>query len=75
MYEGTAFEHRPALVSTPFTPISLIDGLGYFLPVDLHSQEADGDKAAIDVHLALSEPLWEILQRDEQLRSFSSMNL
>eukprot|EP01117_Protostelium_nocturnum_P015678 TRINITY_DN6099_c0_g1_i2.p1 TRINITY_DN6099_c0_g1~~TRINITY_DN6099_c0_g1_i2.p1 ORF type:complete len:303 (+),score=91.90 TRINITY_DN6099_c0_g1_i2:643-1551(+) len=57
------FEEKPTLVSTPFTPISLIDGLGYIL-------STDSEDGSIDVNLALSEPLWEILEEDEQLRRF-----
>ncbi|KAK7454020.1 hypothetical protein VKT23_011531 [Stygiomarasmius scandens] len=67
MYKEAEFVEgeRPVLVSTPFTPISLLDGLGYFLPV------GDADKGAIDVHLALYEPIWEFVEREEGLRRFS----
>ncbi|ORX33299.1 transferase [Kockovaella imperatae] len=46
------FENRPVLVSTPFTSVSCIDGLGYFLPA------LDG---GIDVCLSLSEPVWKYI--------------
>ncbi|KAJ3856977.1 transferase [Lentinula lateritia] len=71
MYEGTDFEEgqKPILVSTPFTPISLVDGLAYTLPTGM---QAGGDKRAIDVNLALSSPIWEILEHDEQLKRFSA---
>ncbi|KAF5352034.1 hypothetical protein D9758_009455 [Tetrapyrgos nigripes] len=74
MYAGTEFEagEKPALVVPPFTPISLLDGLGYVLPTEMHGQKTGGDKGALDVYIALSEPLWEILERDEQLGRFSS---
>ncbi|KAJ3781901.1 transferase family-domain-containing protein [Lentinula aff. detonsa] len=73
MYAGTEFDddEKPKLVSTPFTSISLVDGLAYTLPTEMQGK-AGGDKQAIDVNLALSEPIWEILERDEQLKQFST---
>ncbi|KAJ3886434.1 transferase [Lentinula edodes] len=73
MYEGTDFEdgQKPILVSTPFTSISLVDGLAYTLPTEMQGKTG-GDKRAIDVNLALSSPIWEILEHDEQLKRFSS---
>ncbi|KAJ7272790.1 transferase [Mycena rebaudengoi] len=56
------FDGEPALVSPPFTANSLVDGLGYYLPPV--GGGVNGDKGAIDVNLALSAPLWEILERD-----------
>ncbi|KAJ4480580.1 transferase family-domain-containing protein [Lentinula edodes] len=73
MYEGTDFEdgQKPILVSTPFTSISLVDGLAYTLPTEMQGKTG-GDKRAIDVNLALSSPIWEILEHDKQLKRFSS---
>ncbi len=67
MYAGTVFEVPPVLVSPPFTPISLMDGLGYFLPT---AAQGKGDAIDIDVNLALSEPLWNILDQNEDFRRF-----
>ncbi|KAF9014776.1 hypothetical protein BDZ89DRAFT_1076345 [Hymenopellis radicata] len=72
MYAGTVFDVPPVLVSPPFTPISLVDGLAYFLPNEEQGQAGarDVDSGAIDLNLALSAPLWEILDRDEEFRRF-----
>lgn len=69
MYEGTVFDVPPTLVSPPFTPISLIDGLLYFLPTEDRSIGAD--LGAIDVVLPLSEPVWDILDNDNEFRRFA----
>lgn len=58
MYAGSVFDVAPVLVAPPFTPISLVDGLGYFIPTG----EQGGD---IDVALSLSEPIWEFIDQDE----------
>ncbi|KAG8887912.1 hypothetical protein FRB98_008737 [Tulasnella sp. 332] len=68
MYPGMAFEVPPSLVSPPFTPISLCDGLGYLLPTE--AQGTTVDTGAIEVCLALSEPLWDVLDQDEEFRRF-----
>ena len=82
----------PILVSTPFTPISLLDGLAYILPTEDQWIEASAEGAAtktcpasssasssfgspnvghsLDLNLALSEPLWTILDRDPLFRPF-----
>ncbi|KIK70716.1 hypothetical protein GYMLUDRAFT_127904, partial [Collybiopsis luxurians FD-317 M1] len=67
MYDGTQFQEgeNPVLVSTPFTSISLVDGLAYVLPTEMEG-EMDGDKGAVDVNLALSEPVWKILEQNER---------
>ena len=82
----------PILVSTPFTPISLLDGLAYILPTE---DQVKGDEVtasavkdfpssptapplvnsasfgcSLDVNLALSEPLWAILNNDPLFRPF-----
>ena len=49
----------PMLVSTPFTPISLVDGLAYFLPLP---QGYDG----LEICLALDDRLWILLDADEE---------
>ncbi|KAF9633308.1 hypothetical protein BFW01_g4202 [Lasiodiplodia theobromae] len=61
VYVGTDFEdgRPPVLVAPPFTPISLADGLGYYLPTE---EQQDG---GIDFYLALSEPVWGVLEEDE----------
>ncbi|KAJ7129232.1 transferase family-domain-containing protein [Mycena epipterygia] len=61
MYGDSVLEAVPVLVSTPYTPISLVDGLGYFLPIP------GPDAGAIDVNLALSGPVWEFFDRDEPI--------
>ncbi|KAL0257571.1 hypothetical protein SLS55_008385 [Diplodia seriata] len=65
VYAGTAFvEGRPpVLVAPPFTPMSLVDGLGYYLP----TEALDG---GIDLYLALSVPVWGFLEEDEVWRKF-----
>jgi len=68
MYESTVFDVEPILVSPPFTPISLMDGLVYYLPTEDRSTGAD--RGAIDVVLALSEPIWGILDQDSEFRRF-----
>lgn len=57
MYAGSVFDVAPVLVAPPFTPISLLDGLGYFIPT-----REQGDD--IDVALSLSEPVWEFFDKD-----------
>lgn len=72
MYRGAEFDVPPALVSTPFTPISLVDGLAYFVATEdqLSQSETAGGvtTGSIDVTLALSEPLWAFLDEDERFR-------
>jgi len=68
MYPGAAFDARPVMVSTPFTPISLLDGLVYFLPTE--EQGTERDTGAIDVIMSLSEPLWDIVDQDGEFRRF-----
>jgi hypothetical protein len=57
---------RPTLVSTPFTEISLVDGLTYFLP-DRRQGTAE-DRGELEVCLSLSDPLWGILEEDQLWR-------
>ncbi|KAB8225148.1 transferase [Aspergillus novoparasiticus] len=66
----------PVLVSPPFTEISLVDGLAMMLSTEEQALRSGGQSGvqedrvpcAIDVNLTLSEPLWEILDRDDELR-------
>jgi hypothetical protein len=68
MYTGAVFEVPPVLVSPPFMPVSLVDGLAYFLPTE--EQGTEGDTGAIDVSLSLSELVWGILEQDKEFRRF-----
>jgi hypothetical protein len=52
---------RPTLVAPPFTTISLIDGLGYLV------EQPGSGGAAIDLHLALKQSVWHIVEEDELL--------
>ncbi|KAE8382678.1 transferase [Aspergillus bertholletiae] len=85
MYGGVDFDVDadgkpilPALVSPPFTEISLVDGLVMMLSTEEQAlqdggqtgAQEDGVPCAVDVNLTLSEPLWEILDRDEEFRKF-----
>lgn len=56
MYTLATFDRGvgPSLVAPPFTPISLLDGLGYYLP----TPNRDG---GIDVYLSLSDDVWSEL--------------
>jgi len=62
---GDAGADQPVLVSSPFTPISLVDGLVYYLPTGAPS---GGVEQGQDVNLALSEPAWHILDKDGRFR-------
>lgn len=70
VYGGAAFEggRPPALVAPPFTSVSLVDGLGYPMPTE--GQASGG--AEIDLYLALSEAVWEVLDGDEEWTRFGS---
>jgi hypothetical protein len=70
MYAGATFEAPPVLASTPFTEISLIDGLGYFLPTE--AQGMGGDAGEIEVCMALTGPVWDVLDRDEGFTQYLS---
>lgn len=63
MYDGMGMDRdgggklvMPSLVSPPFSPQSLIDGLGYVIATG-EQMESGG----VDVCLALSEPVWGFL--------------
>lgn len=63
----------PVLVSPPFTPISLVDGLALFLSTEEQLQPSSvSGTSAIDVNLTLIEPLWSILDEDEEFQKFLS---
>jgi hypothetical protein len=49
---------RPVLAAPPFTPISLCDGLAYTLPP---VPREDGKEDGLLVCIALSGPLWEVI--------------
>ncbi|GMF30017.1 unnamed protein product [Phytophthora lilii] len=72
MYRGTELDVSPALVAQPFTSISLIDGLIYYLATEdqlSHPEiSTETSKGGIDASLALSEPVWEILRHDTGFR-------
>lgn len=68
VFEGTTFDSRPILVSSPFTVISLVDGLVYYLATE--EQGTEKDTGAIDVNMSLSDPLWAILDKDPEFRRF-----
>lgn len=70
VYGGAAFEggRPPALVAPPFTSVSLVDGLGYPMPTE--GQASGG--AEIDLYIALSEAVWEVLDGDEEWTRFGS---
>ncbi|KAG6596045.1 Omega-hydroxypalmitate O-feruloyl transferase [Phytophthora cinnamomi] len=72
MYRGTELDVPPALVAQPFTPISLADGLMYFMATEDQLGQSECSKVAttgsIDVSLALSEPVWAILEHDARFR-------
>lgn len=72
MYRGNEFDVPPVLVSSPFTSISLVDGLAYILPTEeqLHQPEAASGitMGSLDVLLSLKEPLWAILDEDKRFR-------
>eukprot|EP00762_Andalucia_godoyi_P003230 ANDGO_06671.mRNA.1 Anthranilate N-benzoyltransferase protein 3 len=88
MYVNTHFDVdavgqpiAPALVCPPFTPISLVDGLAYFLATEdqfMQASQQNGRSAvstgkntsAIDVSLSLSEPIWHLLDKDPEFRRF-----
>ncbi|KAF9639182.1 hypothetical protein BFW01_g10079 [Lasiodiplodia theobromae] len=76
MYAGADFDvdaHgspiHPALVSPPFTQISLLDGLAFFLATEEQCSQqaaltgtdmsARHSTSAIDVNLTISEPVWQ----------------
>lgn len=67
MYDGTAFDkgQPPALVAPPFTAISNVDALAYYLPIP-PGTEGGG----LDVYFPLLDPLWELLEQDEEWKRF-----
>lgn len=73
MYRGNEFEVAPTLVSSPFTPISLVDGLAYLNATEDQLENLDAPTGvsvgSMDISLALSEPVWDILDQDERFRT------
>jgi hypothetical protein len=62
MYTRCQFEEgtRPVLIAPPFTAISTMDGLGYYLPCSNVDEEG-----GVDVYLALDERVWHILDSSQ----------
>lgn len=60
---------HPILVAPPLTEISRVDALAMILSTDEDLAEQDGGRpSAVDVNLTLAEPLWSILDSDEEFR-------
>ncbi|KAL4156544.1 hypothetical protein PRNP1_005574 [Phytophthora ramorum] len=76
MYRGTEMDISPALVAQPFTPISLIDGLIYFMATEDQLEGSDASTGitagSIDVSLALSDAAWSTLDEDTRFRRHRS---
>ncbi|ODM21531.1 hypothetical protein SI65_02375 [Aspergillus cristatus] len=85
MYVGVDFDADedgkpvpPALVGQPYTEISRVDGLGMFQSTEeefYRTMENGGDAkkpCAFDVKLTFSEPLWEILDQEEEFWRYCS---
>ncbi|KAL0220230.1 hypothetical protein RCL1_000085 [Eukaryota sp. TZLM3-RCL] len=72
-YESLKLDsERPLLVAPPFTPGTYVDGLAYFLPTE--KQGLDGEESKdVDVRLALIEPVWDLLEKSEVLKSVLSL--
>jgi hypothetical protein len=82
MYAGNDFDVAangeqilPALVSPPFMPTSLFDGLAFMLATnekDFRSSEKPiiPLTPSMDVNLSVIKPLWDILDADEEFRRF-----
>eukprot|EP00644_Phytophthora_capsici_P014731 jgi/Phyca11/124293/e_gw1.53.95.1 len=74
MYRGTEMDVSPTLVAQPFTPISLLDGLMYFMATEdqlIQSETSAGvTLGSIDVSLALREQTWKILDQDVRFRQY-----
>jgi len=72
MYRSAILEVLPALIAQPFTPQSLYDGLAYFMATEEQLKRSAGScgitSGSIDVTLALSEPIWGILDRETHFR-------
>ncbi|ETK75447.1 hypothetical protein F441_18305 [Phytophthora nicotianae CJ01A1] len=69
MYTHTELDVPPALVGQPFTPISLIDGLIYFMATEDQLNQCTGvTSGSIDVSMALNESAWGILDQDVAFR-------
>lgn len=62
MYAGTEFDVPAELVATPFSAVSLYDGLVVLQATE--EQLATPPQESIDVNLALAAPVWDILNSD-----------
>ena len=56
----------PVLVAPPFTPVSLIDGLGYLV---------SPRESGIDCYLALEESVWDVLDNEPEFSMYPSSRL
>jgi len=66
MYLGMSLDGiDPTLVSPPFTPISSLDGLAYYLSTEEQLNNSSNEQCSIDVSLSLHKAIWEILDRDQ----------
>ncbi|KAL0249117.1 hypothetical protein GEMRC1_004351 [Eukaryota sp. GEM-RC1] len=64
--------NRPLLVSPPFSVGSVADGLAYFLPSETQGLGVDTSED-VDVRLSLLEPVWDILERNDDYRRIRSI--
>lgn len=62
MYAGTEFDVPAELVATPFSIVSLYDGLVVLQATE--EQLATPPQDSIDMNLALAAPVWDILNAD-----------
>lgn len=72
MYRSAVLNAPPALMVQPFSPRHLYDGLMYVMGTeDELNQSADSigrTAGALDVSIALSEPVWAALDQDTRFR-------
>jgi hypothetical protein len=84
MYAGNDFDVAangeqilPALVSPPFMPTALLDGLAFLLAINEKVCQSP-EKPTIPptpsmaVNLSVIKPLWDILDADEEFQRFYS---
>jgi hypothetical protein len=84
MYAGNDFDVAangdqilPALVSPPFMPTALLDGLAFLLATNEKVCQSPEKPTipptpSMDVNLSVIKPLWDILDADEEFRRFYS---
>jgi hypothetical protein len=71
-FEGKKLD--AALAFPPFTPISLVDGLTYFMATEEQLKHGPSD-SSIDVAMALLDDLWPNLDQDPLFRKFKSQSI